>query len=134
MANLTLTNFDPQDGVRSCKHSEQALMTSAGAVTTYALTILGRVTSGEKWCPYAANDSPTGANVARAILLNTIVADGAGDDPAGVMLEGEVEESKIRIYGGTVGANITEAIKDSLRQHGIFVVTKTEVNALDNQS
>lgn len=134
MANPTVTNFYPGDGVRNVKASEQAILTSAGAVTTKKLTILGRITSGGKYAPYASNDSPSGCNVPVAVSLSEVVSDGAGDDPVGVMLAGTVEEEKLTIHGGTTGANITEAIKDQLRTFGIFVVSKTECNALDNQS
>jgi len=134
MANMTATTYTPGDGVRKVQHSEQALLTSAGAVTTYRLTLLGRVTSGGKYCPYASNDSPTGANIPVAISLSEVVSDGAGDDVCGILLAGEVEESKIRIHGGTVGANITEAIKDQLRTMGIIVTDSVDCNVLDNNS
>jgi len=131
MSNCTITAFYPGDGVRSAEKTEQAELTSAGAVTTYRLTILARVTSGGKWCPYASNDSPSGANVPRGISLSEVVADGAGDDPVGVLIKGEVEEEKIRIYGGNAGENITEAIKDYLKAAGIYVVSRSDKNILD---
>ena len=40
MANLTLTNFDPQDGIRSVIASEQTVITSAGVDTVLKMTIL----------------------------------------------------------------------------------------------
>jgi hypothetical protein len=43
MANNTVVNFDPADGVRAVVKSEQAVLTSAGADTVKRLTILGRI-------------------------------------------------------------------------------------------
>lgn len=134
MGNNTVTNFYPGDGVRDVKVSEQAILTSAGAVTTKRLTILARITADGKYCPYAANNSPTGAATPVAVSLSEVVADGAGDDPVGVMLQGTVNEANLTIHGGTTGENITAAIKDSLRTYGIIVETIDDCNELDNQS
>jgi hypothetical protein len=134
MANNTVTNFYPGDGVREVKASEQAVLTSAGAVTTKRLTILGRITSGGKYAPYASNDSPSGCNIPVAVSLSEVVSDGAGDDPVGVMLQGTVNEADLTIHGGTTGENITEAIKDQLRTYGIIVESIDDANELDNQS
>jgi hypothetical protein len=133
MANLTITNFDPQDGLRRVDLSEQSVLTSAGADTVARLTILGRITADGKYCFYSAGNNPVGSATPVAILLNEVVADGAGDDTCSVLLAGEVEESKIIIDGANPGVGITAAIKDSLRTFGIHIVTKTELNKLDTQ-
>ena len=134
MANLTLTNFDPQDGIRSVIASEQTVITSAGVDTVLKMTILGRITSTGKLAFYNAGNSPAGTGTPVAVLMSEVVADGAGDDPCGVLLQGEVEESKLIIDGSAAGVGITNAIKDSLRTYGIIVKTRTEMNDLDNQS
>lgn len=43
MENLTITDFDTEDGVRAVKTSKQALLTSAAADTVFRLTILARI-------------------------------------------------------------------------------------------
>lgn len=134
MGNLTVTNFYPGDGVREVKHSEQAILTSAGAVTTKRLTILGRITADGKYAFYNTGNSPTGTNVPVAVSLSEVVSDGAGDDPIGVMLAGIVREGDLIIHGSNPGVGITEAIKDQLRTYGIFVESCDESNVLDNQT
>jgi len=134
MGNNTVTNFYLGDGVRAVKHSEQGVLTSAGAVTTYRLTILGRITADGKYAVYNVGDSPAGTVTPVAVSLSEVVADGAGDDPLGVMLQGEVDEDSLIIHGSEAGVGITDAIKDSLRTYGIMVVPRTECNELDNQT
>ena len=134
MSNNTVTNFYPGDGVREVSRSEQGILTSAGAVTTKRLTILGRITADGKYAVYNTGNSPTGTNVPVAVSLSEVVADGAGDDSVGVMLAGTVREGDLTIYGSTTGTGITDAIKDSLRTYGIFVESCDESNVLDNQT
>jgi hypothetical protein len=133
MSNNTVTNFYPGDGVREVSRSEQALLTSGGVVTVKRLTILGRITTGGKYGYYASGNSD-GTQTPVAVSLSEVVADGAGDDPVGVMLAGTVREGDLIIHGSTAGTGITDAIKDSLRTYGIFVESCDESNVLDNQT
>jgi len=134
MANNTVVNFDPADGVRAVVKSEQAILTSAGADTVKRLTILGRIAADGKYAFYNAGNNPAGTNVPVDVSLSEVVADGAGDDPVGVLLAGTVDESKLIVDGSNPGVGITAAIKDSLRTFGIFVESATETGVLDNQT
>jgi hypothetical protein len=131
MANITITNLEAYDGIKP-DDSEQAVITGSTVDTFIRGTLLGRITSGGKYYPYNTGDSPSGTNAIKGILLNEVVTATAADYPCGVMLTGEIDEDKVMIDGGTQGANITEAIKDTLRGLGIIVKTKTEISAIDN--
>ena len=133
MSNLTTTNFETKDGVRGVKKSEQAILTVAGASTIARLTILGRITADGKYGVYNVGDTPAGTITPVAVLLNEVVATGAGDYPCGVMLQGVVSEDKLIINGSEAGVGITEAIKDALRTFDISVQSEQECARLDNQ-
>jgi len=131
MANISITNYDTSLGIRS-EHTEQAVIAGQGTDNFIRGTILGRITSGGKYYPYNTGNSPSGTNVPVAILLNEVDTTVSVDSPCGVMLTGEIDEDKCMIDGGTIGANITEAIKDTLRTYGIIVKSKTEIGVIDN--
>ena len=52
MANLTITNYDPQSWLRRNDLSDQYLFTGDGADSFTAGTILGRITSSGKYYVY----------------------------------------------------------------------------------
>jgi hypothetical protein len=131
MANITITNLEAYDGIKP-EDTEQSVITGSGADSFIRGTLLGRITATGKYYPYNSGDSPSGTNVIKAILLNDVVTAAAVDYPAGIMLTGEIDEDKIMIDGGTLGANITAAIKDTLRGLGIIVKSKTEFGSIDN--
>ena len=133
MANLTITNYDPQSWLRRNDLSDQYLFTGDGADSFTAGTILGRITSSGKYYVYNVGDSPAGTVTPCAILMHDLTTTAAVDYPVHVLLAGEVDSALITIDGSAAGAGITEAIKDSLRTFGIHVVDKTELNDLDTQ-
>lgn len=133
MANPTITNFDPYDGVRAVENSEQGELTLVGSDTIKRLTLLGRITATGKYGFYNAGNSPAGTNVPVAVLLSEVSETEAGDYPASVLLSGRVDAGKLIIDGSAAGVGITEAIKDQLRTFGIFAEDVTETAALDNQ-
>ena len=135
MANNTVTNFYPGDGVRKVQYSEQDEHTNdtGGALTVYRLTILGRITATGLYKQYASGASD-GSQTPVAVSLSEVVHAANGDKAVGVLLAGEVEESKLIVHGSAAGTGITAAIKDALRTMGIFVIPRTECNALDNQT
>jgi hypothetical protein len=129
--NITIINYDTSLGIRP-ENTDQSVITGAGVDTFIRGTLMGRITSSGKWFPYNTGDSPSGTNVPKGILLNEVVTAEVADYPAAIMLTGEIDEDKCMIDGGTLGANITEAIKDTLRTYGIIVKSKTECGVIDN--
>lgn len=132
MANPNIVNFDTEDGIRAVEASEQGLVTFAGAKTLAKLTILGRITASGKYGFYASGASD-GTEVPVAVLMNEVVATGAGDKAGSILLKGKVRTDKLIIDGSAAGVGITNAIKDALRTFDIIVEDATECAALDNQ-
>ena len=127
MANPEITNFDIADGVRAVKTSEQALLTTGGAVTVPKLTVLGRIASTGNYGVYKSTNSDGTENPV-AVSLNEVVATSSGDFAVSVLLEGKISSDKLVVDGG-----LTPAIKDSLRDYGIIIEDVTECGELDNQ-
>ncbi len=89
-------------------------------------------TGSGNFVPY----SPTGiagASAPCAISLNEVVSTADGDFAVGAMLQGSVYASFVVIGTGDAGAGMTEEIKDSLHNYGIFVEDFIEASKLDNQ-
>lgn len=133
MADPNIVNFDTEDGIRAVEASENGVITFAGADTYVKLTILGRITATGKYAHYNAGNVPAGTGTPVAVLMSEVVAAGAGDKSASVLLKGKVRTDKLVIDGSAPGVGITEAIKDSLRTYGIIVENATECAGLDNQ-
>lgn len=135
MANITVTNFTPGDGVREVQHSEQGEHTNdtGGALTVKRLTILGRITATGLYKQYASG-AGDGSEVPVAVSLSEVVHTADGDKPVGIMLSGVVNEGDLIIHGSDPGDGITDAIRDSLRTYGIIAEPRTECNTLDNQT
>lgn len=133
MASLTITNYDPQSWLRRVDSSQQSVLTGLGADVFTAGTLLGRITATGKYYVYNVGDTPAGTGTIVGILMNDVTTTDTSDYPIQVLLAGEVDSALITIDGSAVGTGITEAIKDSLRTFGIFVVDKTELNNLDTQ-
>lgn len=132
METNEVTNYYPGDGVREVKRSEQAELTTVGAITVERITILGRITATGKYGYYNSGASD-GTQIPVAVSLSEVVADGAGDFPLGVLLAGSVREENLIIYGTGPGIGITPAIKDALRTYGIHVYSMPDCGVLDNQ-
>lgn len=133
MANLTITNYDPQSWLRRVDLSEQHVLTGLGADVFTAGTILGRITATGKWYVYNVANTPAGTGTIQGILMNAITTTDTSDYPCQILLKGEVDSALITIDGSDAGTGITVAIKDTLRGVGIDVVDKTELNDLDTQ-
>lgn len=134
MANLTTTNVLAahsvllQDGV-----FEDGVITFGGADTLAAGTILARHSSTLKYQIYAKGGSTNGNGVPVAVLLNEVVATGSGDIPVKVAIGGKFRKDRLIIDADADDSNIDAAVRDLLRQLGMFVIDVTELNIQDNQ-
>ena len=90
------------------------------------------VTAGSLNYAFYSASAVDGSDTPVAVSLSEVVADGAGDDPVGVMLAGRVDSAKLIIDGSAAGAGITATIKDLLRTQMIIVEDYTETAGLDN--
>lgn len=133
MANLTITNYDPQSWLRRVDLSEQGVLTGLGADVFTAGTLLGRITATGKYYVYNVGGTPAGTDTIVGILMNDVTTTDTSDYPIQILLAGEVDDALITIDGSAAGTGITNAIKDALRTFGIHAVNKTELNNLDTQ-
>lgn len=85
-----------------------------------------------KYIPYTAAGT-AGASAPCAISLNEVTSVGAGDYPAGIMLAGEVDADFVSVENAAIGTGMTEEIKNSLHNYGIFVEDYKQTASLDNQ-
>jgi len=127
MSNPEITNYFPGSGIKGVKKSEQALLTTTGALTVEPVTILGRITATEKYGVYDSGASD-GTENPRAVLLSKVEASGAGDYTVNVMLVGDVRQENLIIQGNDPGENITETLKDQLRDYGIIIESIPDCN------
>lgn len=130
MANITITNYTIDDGIRPDK-TEQHVIAGAATDTFIRGTLMGRITASAKWQVYDSG-AGDGTEVVKGILLNEVDTTNGVDSPCGIMLTGEIDEHICMIDGGTQGENITKALKDAMRDYGINVMSKTECGVIDN--
>jgi len=128
MANREYENIDLNTVALEEPFTADETFTAAGAGTTAAGTLLGRITASGKLivCDDAAGD---GSEVATAVLQYDVVAAGAGDLPIRPILKGKVNLSKIFYENADP---ITEATKDQLRTMGILAVDVTSLGEFNN--
>lgn len=130
MANITITNYDTSLGIRP-KDTEEHVIAGAATDTFIAGTLMGRITASAKWQVYDSG-AGDGTETVKGILINEVDTTNGVDSPCAIMLTGEIDEDKCMIDGGTIGENITAALKDTLRSYGIIVKSPTEIGVIDN--
>jgi len=74
-----------------------------------------------------------GEQIARSVLTSDLVATGAGDVPAEVLVDGMVDENRLVIDADGDGSNITAVILDQLRANGITAKPVQQLGQKDNQ-
>lgn len=132
MENPVITNYFPGSGIKGVKKSEQALLTTDGALVVEPVTILGVITATEKYGVYDSEASDGTENI-KAVSISKVEADSAGNYPLQVILAGDVRLQNLIIQGGNPGENITKEIRDELRKYSIFVESIPDDSVLDNQ-
>lgn len=108
------------------------VVTFAGADTLAAGTILARDSVSLKYVIFVAGGSTNENGIPKAVLMHELVATGAGDRPARVMVEGKVRKAALVIDADGDDSNITKAVRDQLRDYGIKVVEPSQLDQLDN--
>jgi hypothetical protein len=129
--SMTIQNHDNAGILLGNNEFQEGLLTHVGAGTIVAGTILGRVTTTNKWEKYDTA-AITGEEIPRGILTIDSVAAGAGDESVRVLVKGKVRNEKV-IDPNTAVAPTIET-QDLLRDHaGIFCETVDELLIQDNQ-
>jgi hypothetical protein len=123
MAVVTTTsiNWGGTDITLRDEQFRDEVVTFAGAATIVRGTILGRITATGKLKAWASGSSD-GSQVPIAVAAYDIVATGAGDVAARVIVRGEVRRNHLIIDADGTGVNITPALIDQLRDYGILPV------------
>lgn len=113
----------------------QELVTFAGAIPKVAGTILARsVAAPTKLIDYVKGGSTDGNGIPCAVLVNDLVATGAGDLQANVLISGPVKLKKLVIVADGDASNIDGVVFDLLRDRMIDAIGVTGLtDGYDNQ-
>ncbi len=90
------------------------------------------VAADGKMVPFAIAGAG-GAQVPKAILTFDVTAAGAGDEAIRAGVSGSYRSERLIIDADGDGSNITDAIRDELRDYGLVPIDVQELNILDNQ-
>jgi hypothetical protein len=134
MANIDTTNIDV--GAVQCDVKENnfrdELITFAGADTFVAGTILARDSGSLKLVKYVKGGSTNGNGIPKAVVTYDVVAAGASDVPARVLLAGTVYKHRLVIDADGDDSNVDAAVIDELRAVGIVPLESTQLDGYDN--
>lgn len=133
MATLEITNNDTAVLEVWDPVYQKETVTFAGADTLAAGTILARDSVSQKLVIYVKGGSTNENGIPKVVLPHELVATGAGDLPADVLVGGQVRFSQLIIDADGDNSNIDAAVKDQLRDYGIVSRETTQLSELDNQ-
>ena len=133
MPTLEITNNSSVDVVIWEPVFGSGVVTFAGAATLLPGTILARDTGTLKFVPFVKGGVVAGNGIPTAVLLNELVATGAGDLPASPIIGGRMRLSELVINADGDSSNVDEAVEDQLRDFGLVVLSTQQLAELDNQ-
>lgn len=133
MSNLEVTNNKARSVIIWEPVFADDVITFAGAGTLVAGTILARDSVSLKLVPFVKGGSTNENGVPKAVLLDELTADGAGDVPCRPIVGGRLRQGDLVIDADGDASNVDEAVKDQLRDYSIVVLTTTQLAQLDNQ-
>lgn len=134
MANPVSTTCD-QGNVQLCVKDNQiddGIVTFAGADDFAEGTILAVDSVSLKYVLFVKGGATNQNGIAKAVLAHRLVATGAGDLPARVIVKGEVAKERLVIDADGNDTNIDRAVIDGLRDYGIQPVSVKQLAVLDN--
>lgn len=133
MANSTITNVDSGSVEISGGEFQDDTITFAGADTFVSGTILARDTGTNKLVIYVKGGVAAGNGIPCVVLTTDVVATGAGDESARVMIKGNVNKSRLVIDADGDASNVDAVVVDELRARGITSIAVSQLAQLDNQ-
>lgn len=133
MANIEITQVDTGSVEIEGGKFQDELITFTGADTLAAGTILARDSVSGKLVVYAIGGVTNENGVPKAVLTYPVVAAGAGDEPARVLVAGRVNATRLVVDADGDASNITAAILDELRSYGIVALDVEQLGAADNE-
>ena len=129
MANIEITNNSTSGIVIWDPVHEDAVLAAAGAATFPAGAVLGKVTATGKYVPFEPG-AADGSEIPKAVLSQEVEAAGAGDLAIRPLIAGRVRAGDLV---NNVGAPLTNAQLDQLRDYSIIALGTTQLAELDNQ-
>lgn len=133
MANITIENVDVYSiGLRDEEFRDDVI-TFAGADTFAKGTILARDSVSGKLVLFVKGGSTNENGIPKAILTYELVATGAGDKNARVLVRGVVNKDRLVIDADGDASNVDSTVCDQLRDYGISPVDVSQLSQLDNQ-
>jgi len=132
MANPVKTTVDLGTAQLRDIEIEDGILTFPGAATYVEGTLLAVDSVSLKYVPFVKGGATNQNGIAKAVLACPITAGGAGDQPARVIVRGEVKKARLVIVADGDDSNIDRAVIDGLRDYGIQPVTAQNIAYLDN--
>ena len=132
MANLNITDINTGNVILKDAKFDDGLLTLAGADTIAAGTILARDSVSGKYVLYVIGGSTNENGIPKAVLTYEATSTGAGDIAVRAMVSGYVKQELLIVDADGDASNITNAIRDQLRDYGIIPQSVNELNIDDN--
>lgn len=133
MPNMEVTNNQTRGVAIWDPRFKDELVTFAGAGTLLAGTILARDSVSLKMVPFVKGGVANENGIPKAMLLDELVAVGAGDVPCRPIISGVVRRGDLVIDADGDASNVDGAVTDQLRDYGIEAISTTQLAELDNQ-
>lgn len=128
MPNPVVTNLDYGALCLDTPRVRDELVTFTGAATYAAGTILARDTGTLKLIAYVKGGVTNGNGVPKAILLETLVATGAGDLKTRAAIKGLFNKRLLIIQADGGPTNIDATVEDLLRAMDLGVEPLTQMS------
>lgn len=130
MADPVITNIDNRTVLIQDAQFNDEVITFAGADTFAEGTVMARITATDKVVPWDSGGA-AGTEIPKGVLTFDLVATGAGDVSARMLVGGVVRE-ELLLEDGVGTANIDKALLDKLRDFGIIALSSVELGGFDN--
>lgn len=133
MSTVEITNNATRTVVVFGAVFEPGVVNFAGADTLLPGTILARDSVSLKYVIFVKGGSTNGNGIPKAVLLNELVATGAGDLSANPIVGGRLATNKLVIDADGDASNVDNAVRDELRDFGIITHDSVQLAEADNQ-
>lgn len=132
MANLTINSIDLGNVIlRDAEFNNDSLVFT-GADTVLPGTILARSTASGNLVPYVIGGATDGNGVPVAVITYEVKTEGAATPSVRAMVSGEVILERLVVHADGDASNITNAIRDQLRNVSIVSVSSAQLTKYDN--
>jgi Bacteriophage lambda head decoration protein D len=117
--------------LRNCELAD-ATVTFGGADVFAEGTILARDSVSLKYVLFVKGGSTNQNGIPKAVLAHRLESAGSGDQPARVIVAGELVKERLVIDADGNDSNVDAAVLDQLRDYGLRAVSVKQLAKLDN--